>query len=76
VGKIDRSEGMGEIDWFSAKAAKDYLLMPSRVENLARAIAHFTLEGAVDYLLMPERIKALEGKISVKNCSEKTDYVA
>jgi DNA-binding MarR family transcriptional regulator len=31
VGKIDRSEGMGEIDWFSAKAAKDYLLMPSRV---------------------------------------------
>jgi len=38
VGKIDRSEGMGEIDWFSAKAAKDYLLMPGRVENLERKL--------------------------------------
>jgi len=38
VGKIDRSEGMGEIDWFSAKAAKDYLLMPSRVENLEKKL--------------------------------------
>ena len=38
VGKIDRSEGMGEIDWFSVKAAKDYLLMPSRVENLERKL--------------------------------------
>jgi hypothetical protein len=39
VGKIDRSEGLGEIDWFSAKAAKDYLLMPSRVENLEQQVA-------------------------------------
>ena len=38
VGKIDRSEGMGEIDWFSAKAAKDYLLMPGRVEKLEKRI--------------------------------------
>jgi len=38
VGKVDRSEGMGEIDWFSAKAAKDYLLMPGRVESLERKL--------------------------------------
>jgi len=38
VGKIDRSEGMGEKDWFSAKAAKDYLLMPNRVENVERKL--------------------------------------
>jgi len=38
VGKVDRSEGIGEIDWFSAKAAKDYLLMPGRVESLERKL--------------------------------------
>jgi len=39
VGKIDRSEGMGAINWFSAKAAKDYLLMPGRVGNLEQQVA-------------------------------------
>jgi len=41
VGKIDRSESMGEIDWFSAKVAKDCLLMPERVK---------VLEGKIDAL--------------------------
>lgn len=49
IGKIDRSEGLGEIDWFSAKAAKDYLLMPSRVENLAQQVAG--LQGQIQELV-------------------------
>jgi len=49
VGKIDRSEGMGEIDWFSAKVAKDYLLMPGRVENLERKLE--ALHGDVQELV-------------------------
>jgi len=49
VGKIDRSEGLGEIDWFSVKAAKDYLLMPSRVENLERKLE--ALHGDVQELV-------------------------
>jgi len=49
VGKIDRSEGMGEIDWFSAKAAKDYLLMPGRVEYLERKLE--ALHGDVQELV-------------------------
>ena len=49
VGKIDRSEGMGEIDWFSAKAAKEYLLMPSRVENLGQRIE--SLQGQIQELV-------------------------
>jgi len=39
VGKMDRSEGMGEIDWYSAKSAKDYLLMPKRVEDLEKHVS-------------------------------------
>lgn len=34
VGKIDESEGHGELDWFSSEAAKDYLLMPGYVRKL------------------------------------------
>jgi len=49
VGKIDRSEGLGEIDWFSAKAAKDYLLMPSRVESLEQQVAG--LQGQIQELV-------------------------
>ena len=49
VGKIDRSEGMGEIDWYSAKAAKDYLLMPKRVENLEQRITD--LQGQIQELV-------------------------
>jgi hypothetical protein len=49
VGKIDRSEGLGEIDWFSAKAAKDYLLMPSRVESLEQQVAG--LSGQIQELV-------------------------
>ena len=49
VGKIDRSEGLGEIDWFSAKAAKDYLLMPGRLENLEKRIE--VLHGDVQELV-------------------------
>ena len=49
VGKIDRSEGMGEIDWFSAKAAKDYLLMPSRVQHLEQRVE--SLHGDIQELI-------------------------
>ena len=40
---------MGEIDWFTAKAAIDYLLMPSRVENLERKLE--ALHGDVQELV-------------------------
>jgi hypothetical protein len=38
-----------EIDWFSAKAARDYLFMPSRVENLERKLE--ALHGDVHELV-------------------------
>ena len=34
VGKIDESEGYGEIDWTDPEAAKEYLLMPLRIKEL------------------------------------------
>jgi hypothetical protein len=33
--KIDRSEGLGEIDHFSIENAVEYLMMPERVKKLA-----------------------------------------
>ena len=43
---------MGEIDWFSAKAAKDHLLMPGRVENLEKKLQalHNDIEELVSVL--------------------------
>ncbi|MBS7633842.1 hypothetical protein KEJ15_09585 [Candidatus Bathyarchaeota archaeon] len=34
VGKMDRSEGAGEIDFFDAELAKEYLVMPLRMLGL------------------------------------------
>jgi hypothetical protein len=34
VGKMDQSEGAGEIDYFDAELAKDYLVMPLRMLGL------------------------------------------
>jgi hypothetical protein len=34
VGKMDRSEGVGEIDYYNVQLAKDYLLMPLRMLGL------------------------------------------
>ncbi|MEM3618155.1 MAG: hypothetical protein QXK47_03665 [Candidatus Bathyarchaeia archaeon] len=34
VGKMDRSEGVGEIDFFDAELAKEYLVMPLRMLGL------------------------------------------
>jgi hypothetical protein len=34
IGKIDRSEGVGEIEFYSAELAKDYLTMPLRILGL------------------------------------------
>jgi len=34
VGKMDKSEGAGEIDYFDAELAKDYLVMPLRMLGL------------------------------------------
>lgn len=72
VGKIDRSEGMGEIDWFSAKAAKDYLLMPGRVENLEKQIAalHSDVQELVSVLKQLTQPAALpEEVLQRKNVS-------
>jgi len=44
VGKIDASEGYGEIDWYSPETAKDYLLMPARVKALESLFAEFKRE--------------------------------
>jgi len=31
VGKMDRSEGVGEIDYYDAELAKEYLVVPLRM---------------------------------------------
>jgi len=41
VAKVDESEGFGEIDWLSAEAAKDYLLMPQNVKWLVQIQERF-----------------------------------
>ena len=38
VAKIDESEGQGEIDWLDPEHAKEYLLMPGRVQQLERTV--------------------------------------
>jgi len=38
VGKIDKSEGVGEIDFYSAEHAKEYLLMPFRLQQIERRL--------------------------------------
>lgn len=38
VAKMDRSEGRGEIDWYSPDKAKDYLLMPGRLAQVMREL--------------------------------------
>ncbi|NVM22728.1 MAG: winged helix-turn-helix domain-containing protein [Desulfobacterales bacterium] len=57
VGKIDRSEGVGEIDWYTAKAAKDYLLMPGRVETVEKNLASLEVQVA-------ELVKVLKEALS------------
>ena len=37
-GKMDRSEGLGEIDWLDPKSALDYLMMPATLSNLEREL--------------------------------------
>ncbi len=39
VGKMDRSEGAGEIDFFDAELAKEYLIMPLRMLGLQSDMA-------------------------------------
>jgi len=36
--KMDRSEGLGEIDWLDPKAASDYLMMPTTLANVEREL--------------------------------------
>jgi hypothetical protein len=38
VGKMDSSEGVGEIDFYSAEHAKEYLLMPFRLQRIERRL--------------------------------------
>lgn len=38
VAKMDRSEGVGEIDWYNPSTAKDYMLMPGRLSQVMREL--------------------------------------
>jgi hypothetical protein len=38
IGKIDESEGHGEIDWFGPETAKQYLLMPRTISQILQAL--------------------------------------
>lgn len=72
VAKIDESEGFGEIDWLSPEAAKDYLLMPARIDRLDREVTDIKegmrlfSESMLEHIRMireiRELVKALEGR--------------
>ena len=42
--KIDESEGYGEIDWLDPDAAKEYLLMPLRVQRIENQLEQLAKE--------------------------------
>jgi hypothetical protein len=48
--KIDRSEGLGEIDHFSLDSAVDYLLMPERVKALESKVDAMAAADLSDFL--------------------------
>lgn len=57
IGKMDESEGYGEIDWLTAEAAKEYLLMPGYVRRLFELQQNFA-KGMADHLAMIQSIHA------------------
>jgi len=85
VGKMDRSEGAGEIDFFDAELAKEYLVMPLRMLGLQGDMAevkdvlktfgvamreHMSLIRGLQ--AVAEQMKTLiqELRLNAKNCGE------
>lgn len=69
VGKVDRSEGYGEIDWFSPEAAKDYLLMPGYLRQLLEVQQTFATAMDQHMALIQELrdlVKALKATVELK----------
>ena len=62
VAKVDESEGFGEIDWLSAEAAKDYLLMPQNVKWLVRIQERFA-NAMHEHLQLIQALQAVTEKI-------------
>lgn len=65
VGKIDESEGYGEVDLYSPETAKEYLLMPLRVRELEKDMTEIKdgqrlfSEGMVEHMKMIKEVRAL-----------------
>jgi hypothetical protein len=65
LAKIDRSEGLGEIDWLSPYASEDYLKMPkriSRIEENQRSLLEgqrLFNEGMLRHMELIEEIRQL-----------------
>ena len=65
VAKIDESEGFSEIDWLSPEAAKDYLIMPMRVQRLEQDVKDIKegqrlfSEGMLEHMKMIQEVREL-----------------
>jgi len=62
VANVDESEGLGEIDWLSVEAAKDYLLMPQNVKRLIQIQENFA-NAMNEHLKLIEALQALTQKM-------------
>jgi hypothetical protein len=74
VGKIDESEGYGEIDWFSPESAKDYLLMPGYVRKLLEIQRTFAVAMEQHMTLIKELqdvVRALKAAVKKASKGEK-----
>ena len=60
--RIDMSETLGEIDWLSEQAAKDYLLMPGYVRRILEIQREFA-RGMADHRAMIKEIRELVDEI-------------
>jgi len=55
-GKIDESEGYGEIDWTDPVSATNYLSMPNRLERIEKSLEAFS-EGMHEHMLLIHELR-------------------
>lgn len=67
VAKIDESEGIGEIDWFSPEDAKEYLLMPGMLRRMSADVEEIKSGQRLFNEGMLEHMKLIKGVQGLAN---------